>query len=95
MSEQSKANQDPDQDKKYDVSDLRNELFDTLKKLKDGTIDVAQAKAITNVGQVIVNSAKVEVDFIKTMGGIGEGTGFIPLEPKKPKALNESKKIED
>ena len=64
------------------VKDLRETLFDTLDKLKDGTIELDKAKAITNVSQTIVNSAKVEVDFIKAVGGIATGSGFIPLEPK-------------
>lgn len=71
------------------VNDLRNDLFDTLEKLKDGSMEIDKAKAITNVAQTIVNSAKVEVDFIKAVGGIATGSGFIPLEakrlePKKP-----------
>jgi hypothetical protein len=72
------------------VKDLRDDLFDTLEKLKDGKMEIDKAKAITNVAQTIVNSAKVEVDFIKAVGGIATGSGFIPLEakrlePKKPK----------
>jgi hypothetical protein len=32
---------------------------------------------------VIVNSAKVEIDFLKMMGNEGTGTGFIPVEKKQ------------
>ncbi len=73
------------------IEDLRDLLFNTMKKLKEGTIDVPQAKAMTNIAQAVINSAKVEVDFIRAVGGIGTGTGFIPLEPKgmKPKQLKE------
>lgn len=69
---------------KNSITDLRNHLFETIELLKAGKMDTANAKAITNAAQGILNSAKIEVDFIKAMGGIGEGTGFIPLEPKKP-----------
>lgn len=69
---------------KNKIEDLRNHLFETIEMIKDGKIESKDAKAITNAAQAIINSAKVEVDFIKAMGGIGEGTGFIPLEPKKP-----------
>lgn len=65
------------------VKDLREDLFDTLEKLKDGSMEIDKAKAITNVAQTIVNSAKVEVDFIKAVGGIATGSGFIPLEAKR------------
>jgi len=69
---------------KNTIEDLRNHMFETIELLKDKKIDTGDAKAITNAAQTILNSAKIEVDFIKAMGGIGEGTGFIPLEPKKP-----------
>ena len=68
---------------KNSIEDLRNHLFETIELLKDGKMETGTAKAITNAAQGILNSAKIEVDFIKAMGGIGEGTGFIPLEPKK------------
>lgn len=67
----------------YTIKDLRKHLFETIEKIKEGKMPIADARVITNTAQTIVNSAKVEVDFIKAMGGIGEGSGFIPLEPKK------------
>ena len=69
---------------KNKIEDLRDHLFETIEKVKSGEMDTKTATAITNASAQIINSAKVEVDFIKAMGGIGEGTGFIPLEPKKP-----------
>ena len=68
---------------KNSIEDLRNHLFETIELLKDGKMETGTVKAITNAAQGILNSAKIEVDFIKAMGGIGEGTGFIPLKPKK------------
>jgi len=64
---------------KNKIEDLRNHLFATLEALQDtdNPMPVDRAKAIADVAQVIVNSAKVEVDFIKTIGG-DQGTGFIP-----------------
>lgn len=62
------------------ITDLRHELFDTIAKLKSGEIDIATAKAINSVGQTIVNSAKVEVDFLRTHEGMGTGSGFVPLD---------------
>ena len=62
-----------------DISDLREELFDTIKKVKSGELDKDQAKAIMSLGQVIVNSAKVEVDFLTEVGGTN-GSNFIPKQ---------------
>lgn len=51
------------------INDLREKMFDTLDLLKSGKITVEQAKAASDIGQVIINSAKVEVDYIKANGG--------------------------
>ncbi len=58
---------------------LRNHLFAAIEALQDTTNPMAidRAKAIAEVGAVIVNSAKVEVEFLKVTGGKGAGTGFI------------------
>jgi hypothetical protein len=65
------------------VNDLRAHLFAALKGLKDGTIDVEKAKAMSEVAQVIINSAKVEVEFAKATGGTS-GTGFLPIAHDNP-----------
>lgn len=64
---------------KNKIEDLRNHLFATLESLQDDEkpMDINRAKAIADVAQVIVNSAKIEVDFIRATGRDG-GTGFIP-----------------
>jgi hypothetical protein len=63
---------------KNKIEDLRNHLFATLEALQDEDkpMDLERAKAIADVAQVIVNSAKVEVDFLKATDR-REGTGFI------------------
>ena len=61
-----------------DMTGLRDALFDTLRGLKNGSVTIEQAAAINATGQTIINSAKVEVDFLKMAGG-GCGTGFVPL----------------
>lgn len=62
------------------ISDLRDRLFETLDALKnkEDPMPLERAKAIADIGQVIVNSVKVEVDFLKLMDGRSKGTGFIP-----------------
>lgn len=62
------------------ITELRTELFAALKGLSDKSLPIDRAKAIADVAQTIINSAKVEVDFLKVTGGQG-GSGFIPLSP--------------
>ncbi len=51
------------------ISDLRDGLFEAMQMLKDGKLTVEQAKAISEMSQVVINSAKVEVDYIKANNG--------------------------
>lgn len=66
---------------KNKIEDLRNHLFETIEMLKEGDMEIDKAKAISEVAQVIINSAKVEVQFLKEMGS-NKHTGFIQLEEK-------------
>ena len=75
---------------KNKVEDLRNHLFEVIEGLKDGTFDIEKARMIADVGQVIVNSAKVEVDYLRVTGA-AEGSGFIPDAPRGPAALDGGK----
>lgn len=65
---------------KNNITDLRNHLFETLERLKDPDLnleqEISRAKAIKEVGSVLIDSAKVEVEFLNAFGG--KGTGFIP-----------------
>jgi len=63
------------------IDTLREHLFSTLQGLKDGSIDADKAKVMGEVSQVIINSAKVEVDFIKANGG--GRSNFITSEVKQ------------
>jgi hypothetical protein len=64
---------------KNKIDDLRNHLFETLEALKDDDkpMELARARAIADVARVVVESAKVEVDFLKVTGGL-RSTGFLP-----------------
>lgn len=63
---------------KNKLEDLRNHLFATLEALQDNDkpMDLERAKTISDVAQTLINSAKVEVEFIREVGG--KGSGFIP-----------------
>lgn len=56
------------------ITELRGHLFETIAALKnkDTPMDIERAKAISDVAQVIINSAKAEVDYIKATGGVIE-----------------------
>lgn len=65
------------------IDDLRNHLFATLEALQDPEhpMELERAKTIADVAQVIVNSAKVEVDFVRVTGRDEGSTKFL-LESK-------------
>lgn len=68
---------------KNKIEDLRNHLFETLEALKDKDepMDIARAKAVADVAKVIVETAKVEVNYMRVTGGVAS-TGFLPDEPE-------------
>ena len=55
------------------ITDLRDVLFDTLQAARDGTIDIERVRAINDVAQTLVNTAKAEIDYMKVTGGTGSG----------------------
>lgn len=55
---------------------LREHLEAALLGLKEGTMDIDKAKAIGDISQVVINLAKVEVDFVRANGG-GQSTFFV------------------
>ena len=63
---------------KNKISDLRNHLFVVLEELSDpdSNYDLEKAKVIANVAQTIINSASVENQYLKIVGG-SHGSGFI------------------
>jgi len=84
---------------KNKINDLRDHLFETLEALKDDEkpMDIARAEAVAAVARQIIDTAKVEVAYLKTTGA-ASGTGFFPdeaeapptrgaLPPARPKAL--------
>lgn len=76
------------------IDDLRNHLFATLEGLRDkeNPMDIERAKAISNVANSIIETAKVEVKYLDLIGG--KGTGFIgeaaalPAPVKPPRLVS-------
>lgn len=62
---------------KNKIQDLRDHLFETLEQLKDADsgMTIERAKAVADISQVIINTAKLEVEAIKTIDKL---TGFYP-----------------
>jgi hypothetical protein len=69
------------------IQDLRNMLFEQMERLMDDDADLAtetkRAESIAQIASVLVQSAKVEVDFLRMAGAEGSGTGFIPMDNQK------------
>lgn len=72
-----------------DITALRSRLFETLDALKDkeNPMEIDRAKAVVDVAQVIINSAKVEVDYARTTGA--QVTNFLGSAPG-PKGTGKS-----
>ena len=58
-----------------DINYVRESLMDAMDKLMEGKINIEQAKAMANLGQVLVESAKVEVAMMIKQDF--NGTGFL------------------
>ena len=74
------------------TSDLRDRLFAAIDAVKDGTMSVDQAKMVGELAQVIVNTAKVEVDYLRASGGgesafIDSATGHDDLPEQLPSGI--------
>lgn len=63
------------------IEDLRNHLFATIEALsdQDDPMELERARAISEVAQTIINSAKVEVEFLKVTE-CDRDTGFLSNE---------------
>jgi len=75
---------------KNSIETLREHLFDALKGLKDETMDINTAKAISDIGQTIINSAKVEIDFQKQTGAMTTNHFFSEIESSASAGVKET-----
>lgn len=51
-----------------DLAALREELFATMRGVKAGTIDLDRARQVNDIGKTLVDTARVEVDFLRATG---------------------------
>lgn len=76
------------------ITDLRERLFDALDGLANGKMDVATARAVSDLSQTIINSAKVEVEARKALDMTEEveflGATALPA-PREKDVIEEGK----
>lgn len=65
------------------TSDLRERLFATIDAVRDGKITTDQARAVGDLAQVIVNTAKVEIDYLRAAGDGGKSKFLDVIEPEE------------
>jgi hypothetical protein len=61
------------------IEDLRAVLFDTIQAVKDGKMEIDRAKVVSDLAQVMVNTAKAEVEYAKATGATG--SSFLEMAP--------------
>jgi hypothetical protein len=64
------------------MTDLREALFDTLDKVRNGEMPIERASQICEISKQIIDSANAETLFIKTINAT-TGSGFLEIEDKK------------
>ena len=88
---------------KNKISDLRDHLFETIEALKDPDkpMSLERAKAISDVAQTIINSAKVEVDLVKAINdravsAVRPGSTFfdVPEETRAAAPLSAARQLQ-
>lgn len=66
------------------IKELREHLFDALRGLKDGSMNIETAEAMSTVSQTIINSAKMEVDYMKATGNTSQALTFVDVQETDP-----------
>lgn len=64
---------------------LRTILFETIRGVKDGTIDLDRARGVNEIAKTLVDTARVEVDFVRATDG--DNSAFIAGEKDVTPAL--------
>jgi hypothetical protein len=67
------------------IDDLRRVLFDTINAVKDGQLDITKASIINDLSRTLVDTAKVEVDFLRVTKS--DSSTFIAPATPAPVAL--------
>lgn len=75
------------------VTDLRNHLFETIEALKDPEkpMEIERARAISEVAQTIIASAKVEIQFYDLVGQSEQSKFFD--HPPVPAGISKAREL--
>lgn len=65
------------------MDDLRSVIFDTIDDVRNNKLDAATARAISDLAQNVINSAKAEADYARATGQVVR-SGLISTEPAAP-----------
>lgn len=63
------------------LSELRDILGDTMRKVLAGEVSTDQARAVAQVAEQVNQTAKLEVDMARATDGDYKGSGFIQVDP--------------
>lgn len=64
------------------LSDLREILGETMRKVIDGELSVEQARAVASVASEVNATARLEVDMARATDGDFKGSGFIDVDQR-------------
>lgn len=76
---------------KNKLSDLRDHLFAQLEAVREATDEdlpkeVQRAQSVSDISRVLIESAKVEIDYFRHIGGENSASSFIESKPALPPA---------
>lgn len=71
---------------KNNLDELREHLFATLREVKAGTLEIDRAKAVVQVAEQLIDTARVEVEFARVTGR-ESGSKFLPAPDEADKSL--------
>ncbi|NMY06374.1 hypothetical protein HBO12_25795 [Pseudomonas sp. WS 5059] len=74
---------------KNKLSDLRDHLFAQLEAVREATDEnlakeVSRAQSVSDISRVLIESAKVEIDYFRHIGGENGASSFIESKPALP-----------
>jgi len=73
---------------KIQIEDVRLALMDTIQAVRAGAINIDQARAIEGLARVMVDTAKVEVDYLRIITNPENRNIKSEFLPEKPKELS-------
>ncbi|MEG0241180.1 MAG: hypothetical protein RR726_01925 [Pseudomonas sp.] len=74
---------------KNKLSDLRDHLFAQLEAVREAADEdlakeVSRATSVSDISRVLIESAKVEIDYYRHIGGENSASSFIESKPALP-----------